>query len=91
MEKYISIDLVRKLIKKAEADGFIWALRAVERIPCIEIGRCGKCKYFETDYVSKVDGVPLIVAHTICRRWGDGCKTRENGWCFLFEGLESEE
>lgn len=54
-------------------------------------GRCKECKYFEYDNVAKVDGIPLIVAHEICKRWGDGCKTKEDGYCFLFEPQESEE
>lgn len=53
-------------------------------------GHCKDCKYFEYDSVAKVDGIPLIVAHEICNKWGDGCKTRENGYCFLFEPQESE-
>lgn len=48
-------------------------------------GHCKECKHFEYDSVAKVDGVPLIVAHEICSRWGDGCKTSEDGYCFLFE------
>ena len=55
-----------------------------------EMGHCKDCKYFEYDSVAKVDGIPLIVAHEICSRWGDGCKTREDGYCFLFEPQESE-
>ncbi len=31
---------------------------------------CKDCKYFEYDSVAKVDGIPLIVAHEICSRWG---------------------
>ena len=54
-------------------------------------GHCKECKYFEYDSVEKVDGVPLIVAHEICKRWGDGCKTKEDGYCFLFEPKESED
>ncbi len=56
-----------------------------------ELGLCKDCKYFEYDSVAKVDGIPLIVAHEICKKWGDGCKTREDGYCFLFEPQESEE
>lgn len=48
-------------------------------------GRCKDCKYFEYDHVEKVNGIPLIVAHEICSKWGDGCKTKEDGYCFLFE------
>lgn len=55
-----------------------------------KMGRCKDCKYFEYDSVAKVDGIPLIVAHEICSKWGDGCKTREDGYCFLFESQESD-
>ena len=55
------------------------------------IGHCKDCKHFEYDSVAIVDGIPLIVAHEICNRWGDGCKTSEDGYCFLFEPKESEE
>lgn len=55
-------------------------------------GLCKDCKYFEYDSVGDVDGVPLIVAHEICKKWGDGCKSNENGYCFLFEPkTESED
>ena len=54
-------------------------------------GHCKDCKYFEYDSVAKVDGIPLIIAHEICNRWGDGCKTKEDGYCFLFEPKESED
>ncbi len=47
--------------------------------------KCKDCKHFEYDSVANVDGIPLIVAHEICNRWGDGCKTKEDGYCFLFE------
>jgi len=53
-------------------------------------GHCKDCKYFEYDSVAKVDGIPLIVAHEICTKWGDGCKTKEDGYCFLFEGKETQ-
>lgn len=56
-----------------------------------KIGYCKDCKHFEYDSVAKVDGIPLIVAHEICNKWGDGCKTKEDGYCFLFEPRESEE
>lgn len=55
-----------------------------------KIGHCKECKYFEYDNVIKVDGIPLILAHEICSRWGDGCKTKEDGYCFLFEPQEGE-
>lgn len=54
-------------------------------------GKCKNCKYFEYDSVAKVDGVPLIVAHEICNKWGNGCKTNEDGYCFMFEPQERSD
>ena len=60
-------------------------------VETVDLILCKDCKYFEYDSVAKVHGVPLIVAHEICNRWGEGCKTRENGWCFLAESKENDE
>lgn len=54
-------------------------------------GHCKDCKYFEYDNVAKVNGIPLIVVHEICNKWGDGCKTKEDGYCFLFEKQETSD
>ena len=51
---------------------------------------CKDCKHFEYDSVAKVNGIPLIVAHEICSKWGDGCKSSEKGFCFLFERKEEK-
>ena len=56
----------------------------------IKVAHCKKCKNFDYDHVENVSGIPLIMAHEICLRWGDGCKTKEDGYCFLFEPQESE-
>ena len=58
---------------------------------CGKMKRCRDCKYFEYDSVANWDGIPIIVAHEICSKWGDGCKTSENGYCFLFEPKEDEK
>ena len=62
-----------------------------KQMPEPKIWHCKECKYFEYDSVAKVDGMPLIVAHEICSKWGDGCKTKEDGYCFLFKPQESED
>ncbi len=55
-------------------------------------GRCKDCKHFEYDGIGwTTDGVPLIVMHEVCWKWGEGCKTNENGYCFLFEGKGESE
>lgn len=53
--------------------------------------QCKDCKHFETDVVATVDGIPLIVGHEVCTKWGDGCKTKEDGYCFMFEEKEADE
>lgn len=53
--------------------------------------KCKDCKFFEYDSFAQVDGIPIIVAHEICSRWGDGCKTSEGGYCFLFEAKTEQE
>lgn len=53
-----------------------------------EIIRCKDCKYFEYDHFENVGGIPIIVAHEICKRWGNGVKTNENGFCFLADRRE---
>ena len=69
-------------------DGWIFTTKAkgaTIKIEEKELIRCKNCKYFEYDTVAKVDGVPIIVGHEMCKRWGNGCKTSENGYCFLAE------
>lgn len=53
-----------------------------------EVIRCKDCKYFELDHWESVNEIPLIVAHEICTRWGDGCKTSQDGYCFMAERKE---
>lgn len=86
-EDAISRKAVIEIIEKEEFKGD--ALSEIEKLspvaPQQKIERCKGCKYFEYDSVAKVDGIPLIAAHEICSRWGHGCKTKEDGYCFLFE------
>lgn len=67
----------------------------IEKLPPVtpqpKMGRCKDCKYFEYDSLAKVNGIKLIFAHEICSKWGNGCKTSEDGYCFLFEPQESED
>ena len=65
------------------------AIEIVEELPSVEpeIVRCKDCKYFELDHFEKVEEfpVPIIVAHEICMKWSDGCRTSKDGWCFMGE------
>lgn len=49
-----------------------------------EIIRCKECKHFHYDMPYVIQGVPVL-GHEVCDAWGDGCKTGENGYCFLAE------
>ena len=49
-----------------------------------ELIRCHECKHFEYDHPYVIQGVPVL-GHEVCNVWGNGCKTDENGWCFLAE------
>ena len=84
-------DIQRIALVQLESNHFKTAEQIIAKgTPQPKIGHCKKCKYFEYDSVAKVDGMPLIVAHEICKKWGDGCRTKEDGYCFLFEPQESE-
>lgn len=51
--------------------------------PQLKVGHCKDCRYFEYDSIVSVK--PFKVAHEICERWGNGYKTKEDGYCFLFK------
>lgn len=53
-----------------------------------ELIRCKDCRYFEKDHWEKVSGFPLIVSCEICLKWGGGCKTSAEGYCFMAERKE---
>ena len=85
------LDLAKKgvLISNGNYESVCKAINEIPPVnPQPKTGHCKDCKYFEYDSVAKVDGIPLIVAHEICKRWGDGCKTKEDGYCFMFEPQE---
>ena len=103
ISRQAAIDAIEKTKAAMATDGEIYVAKInaemnIQQLPSVsteKTGHCKDCKYFEYDSVAKVDGIPLIVAHEICSKWGDGCKTREDGYCFLFEPQpykgESEE
>lgn len=52
-----------------------------------EIVRCKDCKYFLYDKIYMVEGLPLM-GNLVCEKWGNGCRTDENGYCFMGERKE---
>lgn len=71
-------------------DGWIFRLESDRKgvkvtVNEFELVLCKHCKHFELDHFDNVNGIPLITAHEICTRWGEGCKTDSNGFCFMGE------
>ena len=60
-------------------------------VDAVEVVRCKECEHFEYNHVEDVDGVPLIVAHEICRFWSGGSKTSENGYCSFGKRRELDD
>ena len=55
----------------------------------VEIVRCKDCRFFEYDHPYIVQGVPVL-GHLVCDKWGDGCRTAEDGFCFMAERRTDE-
>lgn len=101
--KYIKSDLaIEKIIDVLtwfdgdEEDG-IRACKAirdyVEKLPAadvVKVVRCKDCKHFEYDHPYIIQGIPVL-GHEVCNAWGDGCKTDENGYCFMAERRTDEQ
>ena len=83
------LELMRQKVDEETYRALILAIKALEQEP--KSGKCKNCKYFEYDSVARVERIPIIVAHEICNKWGGGCKTKEDGYCYLFEPQESED
>lgn len=67
------------------------AMKIIKELPTIDLVRCGECKYFNlNEWDETICGVPIIVAHEICHKWGDGCKTNIYGFCFMGERRADE-
>lgn len=62
-----------------------WGYDNEKKPDIVEVVRCKDCRYFDLDHWENFRGIPLIVAHEICNRWGTGCKTDTNGFCFMGE------
>lgn len=72
---------------------------AVESLPVSVVGQektsdithCSECYFYREDAWKEVDGVPVIVAHHVCVRWGDGCVTDPDGYCHMARGQDGKD
>lgn len=100
MSRYIDADLVEKFVKREDHGTpderwrpereFCAIIDSIPSSNVQEVVRCKECKYFELNHVDVYNGIPLITAHEICTKWGEGCKTDSNGFCFLGERKAAE-
>lgn len=81
---------------KSDEDGYVWIIRSdawarIDALPSAqpEIIRCKDCRFFEYDHPYIVQGVPVL-GHLVCTKWGDGCRTAEDGFCFMAERRTDE-
>lgn len=54
------------------------------------IVKCKDCKYFEYNAMTNFEEIPLIMGHEVCMKWAGGCKSNENGFCFMGERRANE-
>lgn len=75
---------------KRIAENYIVGSSVQKILDSTPLPECKNCRYFEYDSFARALHNPFIVAHEICKKWGDGCKTSEHGYCFLFEAKEGK-
>ena len=86
-----AIDFVgsMEMCDEISAEAYMKLTNYLDEMPSAqtEIIRCKDCKYFEYDHPYIFQGIPVL-GHEVCNAWGDGCKTDENGYCFMAERRE---
>ena len=88
ISRQAAIDAVNAYFSISEINRTVQNMTSVQdiikRLPSAQPGiiRCKDCKYFEYNKTYVVQGIPVL-GHEVCNAWGDGCKTDENGYCFL--------
>lgn len=79
---------IRKLFEDSDKSEVVVFAKEIDKAPTVDavpVIRCKNCKHFELNHWENVNGIPLIAARGICTKWGDGCKTSMDGYCFLAE------
>lgn len=59
-----------------------------------ELIKCKNCKHFGIkDHWGNFGGVPILAASDVptCDKWGNGCMTKPDGYCFMAERRDEHE
>ena len=66
----------------------ISSVNAQPTIDAVSVVRCKDCKHYLRNELYAIEGIPLM-CNEVCKKWGGGCRTDENGFCYM--GERSEE
>ena len=71
-----------------------WIFTATPKRASIELEqndliKCKHCKYYKEDIFTTIAGMPIIVGHNMCEKWGNGCATDPEGFCHMAEPEEA--
>lgn len=72
-----------------ERTAFKYDLIDAPTVDAVEVVRCKDCKYFHYNKIYDIQGFP-IMGNSVCDKWANGCRTDENGYCFLGERKENK-
>ena len=61
--------------------------KSVPTVDAAEVVRCKDCKHYLRNKIHVIDGIPLM-CNEVCIKWGGGCRTDENGFCYMGERRE---
>ena len=91
IDKIFPADPMRNDYTQGITCGAALAEEYIKQLPSAqpEIVRCRDCKHFDYNHPYIIQGVPVL-GHEVCNAWGDGCKTDEDGYCFLAERRTDE-
>jgi hypothetical protein len=76
-----------------------WIFTATPKMASIELKsneliKCKHCKYYKEDVFATIEslhpGMPIIVGHNLCEKWGNGCVTDPDGFCHMAEPNEEK-
>ena len=85
MDELISKEQALKVVADYQGGSVnkVVAKELLEALPEAVV-RCKDCIHFELDKPYIIQGVPVL-GHEVCNAWSDGCKTDQNGYCFMAE------
>ena len=61
-------------------------IESVPTIDAVPVVRCKDCKWFA--YSRPYSETPVLMMNLVCFKWGRGCRTDPDGFCFMGERKE---